>query len=109
FCLFIAFDIEVKRRFSVALPILALGISVLGHPGGHHLNRREITHRAGMGLHAVIMFRDIMGIVLSAPYFETIQNDTCVLTPEVTQGSYVFPPSQILHQDMTEDRIGFPL
>ncbi|KAL4810468.1 Intradiol ring-cleavage dioxygenase [Aspergillus unguis] len=44
-----------------------------------------------------------------APYFTTIQNNTCVLTPEVTQGPYVYPPSQTLRQDMTEGQPGVPL
>ncbi|EKG20923.1 hypothetical protein MPH_01787 [Macrophomina phaseolina MS6] len=30
-------------------------------------------------------------ITTEAPYYDVIQNDTCVLTPEVTQGPYVWP------------------
>ncbi|PYI10261.1 aromatic compound dioxygenase [Aspergillus sclerotiicarbonarius CBS 121057] len=48
-------------------------------------------------------------ITTEAPYYETIQNDTCVLTPEVTRGPYVWPRSQTLRQDMTEDQVGIPL
>ncbi|KAB8201341.1 aromatic compound dioxygenase [Aspergillus parasiticus] len=48
-------------------------------------------------------------ITTEAPYYETIQNDTCVLTPEVTRGPYVWPRSQTLRQDMTEDQPGVPL
>lgn len=44
-----------------------------------------------------------------APYYDNIQNETCVLTPEVTRGPYVWPRSQTLRQDMTEDQIGVPL
>lgn len=48
-------------------------------------------------------------ITTEAPYYDTLQNDTCVLTPEVTRGPYVWPRSQTLRQDMTEDQIGVPL
>lgn len=44
-----------------------------------------------------------------APYYNTIQNDTCVLTPTVTEGPYVWPRSQTLRQDMTEDQAGVPV
>ncbi|PYH79586.1 aromatic compound dioxygenase [Aspergillus uvarum CBS 121591] len=44
-----------------------------------------------------------------APFYETIQNETCVLTPEVTRGPYVWPRSQTLRQDMTENQAGVPL
>ncbi|GMG29805.1 unnamed protein product [Aspergillus oryzae] len=48
-------------------------------------------------------------ITTGAPYYETIQNDTCVLSPEVTRGPYVWPRSQTLRQDMSEDQPGVPL
>ncbi|KAJ5470248.1 hypothetical protein N7530_007605 [Penicillium desertorum] len=41
--------------------------------------------------------------------YETIQNDTCVLSPEVTAGPYYWPHSQTLRQDMTETQAGVPL
>lgn len=47
-------------------------------------------------------------ITTEAPYYEVIQNDTCVLTPEVTQGPYVWPRSQTLRQDMSEGESGIP-
>ncbi|KAG9229792.1 dioxygenase [Amylocarpus encephaloides] len=47
-------------------------------------------------------------ITTEAPYYEVIQNDTCVLTPEVTQGPYVWPRSQTLRQDMSEGQAGIP-
>lgn len=47
-------------------------------------------------------------ITTEAPYYDVIQNDTCVLTPEVTQGPYVWPRSQTLRQDMTEGQAGIP-
>ncbi|OBR02774.1 Protocatechuate 3 [Colletotrichum higginsianum IMI 349063] len=43
------------------------------------------------------------------PHYSTIQNDTCVLTPEVTRGPYTWPQSQMLRQDMSEDQAGVPL
>ncbi|KAI0484934.1 dioxygenase [Xylariaceae sp. FL0804] len=43
------------------------------------------------------------------PFYDTIQNNTCVLTPELTMGPYVWPRSQTLRQDMTEDQPGVPL
>ncbi|RAL08532.1 intradiol ring-cleavage dioxygenase, partial [Aspergillus homomorphus CBS 101889] len=48
-------------------------------------------------------------IQTEAPFYESIQNETCVLTPEVTRGPYVWPQSQTLRQDMTEDQPGVPL
>lgn len=48
-------------------------------------------------------------ITTEAPTYETIQNDTCVLTPEVTAGPYVWPRSQTLRQDMSEGQSGIPL
>lgn len=48
-------------------------------------------------------------ITTQAPWFENIQNSTCVLTPEATEGPYVWPQSQTLRQDMTEDQPGVPL
>lgn len=115
-------------RFSSAvLSFLALGTSVLAHAGGH-ISRREISRRSLMGLQCrdnVAKFHErrikrnverrwhghntTWSIHTEAPFYETIQNDTCVLTPEVTQGPYVYPPSQTLRQDMTEGQEGVPL
>ncbi|KAG2414752.1 hypothetical protein HFD88_003944 [Aspergillus terreus] len=115
-------------RFSSAvLSFLALGTSVLAHAGGH-ISHREISRRSLMGLQCrdnVAKFHErrikrnverrwhghntTWSIHTEAPFYETIQNDTCVLTPEVTQGPYVYPPSQTLRQDMTEGQEGVPL
>lgn len=35
-------------------------------------------------------------IVTEAPYYDVIQNDTCVLSPEVTWGPYVYPNSYVI-------------
>lgn len=48
-------------------------------------------------------------ITTEAPYYDVIQNDTCVLEPEVTWGPYVYPNSQTLRQDMSEGQPGVPL
>lgn len=48
-------------------------------------------------------------ITTEAPYYSVIQNDTCVLSPEVTWGPYVYANSQTLRQDMSEDQPGVPL
>jgi protocatechuate 3,4-dioxygenase beta subunit len=116
-------------RFSSAvLSVLALATSVLAHPGGHHINRREISRRSLMGLqcrdnvaklHERCIKRSVKrrwyrhntnwSIHTEAPYFETIQDDTYDLTPEATQGPYVFPTSQILRQDITAGQKGVPL
>ncbi|RAH51132.1 aromatic compound dioxygenase [Aspergillus brunneoviolaceus CBS 621.78] len=48
-------------------------------------------------------------IQTEAPFYETIQNKTCVLIPEVTRGPYVWPRSQTLRQDITKDQVGVPL
>ncbi|KAL2826234.1 Intradiol ring-cleavage dioxygenase [Aspergillus cavernicola] len=107
------------HHFSIAIS-LALGASVIAHPGGHHLSAREVVRRSELGLkcrdkvahyHERRWHDDTTSyqIQTKAPYFETIQNDTCVLTPEVTQGPYVYPQSQTLRQDMTENQPGVPL
>ncbi|WYZ37952.1 hypothetical protein EsH8_II_001458 [Colletotrichum jinshuiense] len=48
-------------------------------------------------------------IITEAPYYDTLQNDTCVLAPDVTAGPYYWPRSETLRQDMTEDQVGVPL
>ncbi|KAK0201105.1 Intradiol ring-cleavage dioxygenase [Desarmillaria ectypa] len=48
-------------------------------------------------------------ITTESPYYPTIQNDTCILTPEITTGPYIWTKSQTLRQDMTEGQAGIPL
>lgn len=50
-----------------------------------------------------------VNITTESPHYSTIQNDTCVLVPEVTAGPYVWPRSETLRQDMREDQAGIPL
>lgn len=47
-------------------------------------------------------------ITTEAPFYETIQNDTCILTEEVTTGPYIWPRSQTLRQDIREGEPGVP-
>ncbi|KAE8322145.1 Intradiol ring-cleavage dioxygenase [Aspergillus sergii] len=116
-------------HLSSTLLTLALMATAMAHAGPHDiLSRSEISRRSAMGLKCrenVSQYRErrwkrnidrrwhghntTFSVHTEAPYFETIQNDTCVLTPEVTQGPYVYPPSQTLRQDMTEDQPGVPL
>ncbi|OSS47236.1 hypothetical protein B5807_10112 [Epicoccum nigrum] len=46
---------------------------------------------------------------VSTPYYSSIQNQTCILTPEVIMGPYVWPESQFVRSNMTEDQPGVPL
>lgn len=120
-------------HFSTAvLAVVAIG-SAVAHPGPHaHLPRSEVIRRdemskrcasaaAGMNQKRYakrnMAKRDLEArrgnatyqITTEAPYYEVIQNDTCVLSPQVTDGPYVWPRSQTLRQDMTEDQLGVPL
>ncbi|PWY80313.1 aromatic compound dioxygenase [Aspergillus sclerotioniger CBS 115572] len=72
-------------------------------------NRRRMAKRAMQKRREGSGHNSTFEITTEAPYYETIQNDTCVLTPEVTRGPYVWPRSQKLRQDMTEDQVGVPL
>ncbi|ROV92747.1 hypothetical protein VMCG_09058 [Cytospora schulzeri] len=116
-------------RLSSFLAASLLAISqTVAHP--ETLDRSEIARRAGMSKRCEAsaskfnkkrqekraMAKRAWGsgntsveIVTEAPYFDTIQNDTCVLTPDVTPGPYVWPRSQTLRQDATEDQPGIPL
>lgn len=48
-------------------------------------------------------------ITTEAPYYDTLQNTTCILTEEVTSGPYVWPRSQTLRQDIREGQDGVPM
>lgn len=48
-------------------------------------------------------------IVTEAPYYDVLQNNTCILTEETTSGPYVWPQSQTLRQDITEGQVGIPM
>ncbi|KAJ5261177.1 aromatic compound dioxygenase [Penicillium angulare] len=81
----------------------------------NQLSRRCAGHVANFNKRRINRRWEALGrnvtfeVTSEAPFYETIQNDTCVLMPEVTSGPYLWPRSQILRQDMTEDQLGVPL
>ncbi|RWA08100.1 hypothetical protein EKO27_g7015 [Xylaria grammica] len=109
-------------KFSV-VAISGLLSAALAHP--EHLSRREIQRRGAISRRcepsAANFNRRRMAkrwpgggnttyeVQTEAPYFDAIQNDTCVLTPILTEGPYVWPRSQTLRQDMSEGQPGVPL
>lgn len=48
-------------------------------------------------------------ITAAAPKYDFLKNDTCILTPETSNGPYVYPPSQLLRHNMVENQVGVPL
>ncbi|KAI0871028.1 Intradiol ring-cleavage dioxygenase [Hypoxylon argillaceum] len=108
---------------TAALAIAGLLSSALAHP--ELLSRSEIQRRSAISKRceasAANFNRRRMAkrwagagnttyqIQTEAPYYNTIQNDTCVLTPTVTGGPYIWPRSQTLRQDMSENQPGVPL
>ncbi|TVY19351.1 hypothetical protein LARI1_G003574, partial [Lachnellula arida] len=48
-------------------------------------------------------------ITAAAPKYDFLKNDTCILTPEVSDGPYFFPRSQVLRQNIVENQVGVPL
>jgi protocatechuate 3,4-dioxygenase beta subunit len=113
------------------LAILAATAAVTAHPGPHEaLDFHELTRRSGLSKRCEsqaaamnskrwlrhnerrsLADRANTSVVITteAPYYDVLQNDTCVLTPEVTTGPYIWPRSQTLRQDMTEGQAGVPL
>ncbi|KAF2965821.1 hypothetical protein GQX73_g7781 [Xylaria multiplex] len=108
-------------KFSVA--IAGLLSVTLAHP--ENLSRREVQRRSAISKRcepsAANFNRKRMEkrwpgggnttyqIQAEAPYFDSIQNSTCVLSPITTEGPYVWPRSQTLRQDMSEGQPGVPL
>ncbi|KAF9641134.1 putative protocatechuate -dioxygenase beta subunit protein [Lasiodiplodia theobromae] len=120
----------------ISSALVATGIlssAVVAHPGGHHVPRAVVQRRAALSQNCapqVAQYNEkryakrmqkrslnleqrsgntTYQITTEAPYYDVIQNDTCVLDPEVTQGPYVWPRSQTLRQDMSEGQAGVPL
>ncbi|TGJ86296.1 hypothetical protein E0Z10_g2466 [Xylaria hypoxylon] len=109
-------------KFSV-VAIAGLLSAVLAHP--ETISRREIQRRSAISKRcepsAASFNRRRMEkrwpgrgnttytIQTEAPYFDAIQNDTCVMSPILTEGPYVWPRSQTLRQDMSEGQPGIPL
>ncbi|RDW69752.1 protocatechuate-dioxygenase beta subunit protein [Coleophoma cylindrospora] len=115
-------------HFSSILVAAGLAASVSAH--ADHLSSQEIARRSGMSRrcadaagimnkkrHAKRMAKrslearanSTVVITTEKPFYETIQNDTCILSPEVTTGPYLYAQSQTLRQDMTENQVGVPL
>jgi protocatechuate 3,4-dioxygenase beta subunit len=44
-----------------------------------------------------------------APSYDFIKDQIGVLTPEVSDGPYVYPQSQLLRQDIVGNQVGVPL
>ncbi|OMP82091.1 hypothetical protein BK809_0006401 [Diplodia seriata] len=116
--------------------LLALGASLLSgvvaHPHHNDLSHAELTRRSHLSKRcegaAASMNRkrwakrnskrDLVSrsaanttysINTEAPYYDVLQNNTCILTEEVTGGPYIWPRSQTLRQDMVEGQAGVPL
>lgn len=119
-------------QLSTLLTAASLACAAIAHPGPHaQIPRAEISRRAELSSQCsnkVARFNEkrwkrnlakrssnsssgnsTVQITTEAPYYQTIQNETCVLTPEVTEGPYWWPQSQTLRQDMTEGQAGVPL
>lgn len=116
-------------QLSTLLTAASLACAAIAHPGPHaQIPRAEISRRAELSSQCsnkVARFNEnrwkrnlakrsssrnsTVQITTEAPYYQTIQNETCVLTPEVTEGPYWWPQSQTLRQDMTEGQVGVPL
>lgn len=116
----------MKISSFMAASLLAI-TDTLAHP--EHLERSEVARRSAMSKrceanasnfnkkrHEKAMAKRAWGtgnstveITTESSYYDTLQNDTCVLTPDVTPGPYVWPRSQTLRQDATEDQPGVPL
>ncbi|KAK0236660.1 Intradiol ring-cleavage dioxygenase [Armillaria nabsnona] len=69
------------------------------------MQRRRVEKRAA----ALTKRYSSVTITTESPFYPTIQNDTCILTPEITTGPYIWTKSQTLRQDMTEGQAGIPL
>ncbi|KAF2795674.1 protocatechuate 3 [Melanomma pulvis-pyrius CBS 109.77] len=116
-------------RATSTLLTLGLALSAFAHPH-HELSSRELAQhqtiskrcaaKAGaftmarkkrsLAKRQAVFPRDTsVNITIESPHYSTIQNDTCVLVPDVTAGPYVWPRSETLRQDMSEDQAGIPL
>ena len=118
-------------QFFSLLTTVAFACSAVAHPGPHTaIPRSEVLRRSDMSAQCsnkVAQFNEkrwkrniakrsnfssentTVKIHTESPHFQTIQNDTCVLSPEVTEGPYYWPRSQTLRQDMSEGQPGVPL
>lgn len=105
-CALLAAAHAPSRLSSEELAIRDLASSKCARHVGE-MQRRRIEKRA-----KELMKRDgtsTVTVTTESPYYPEIQNETCILTPDVTTGPYIWPKSQTLRQDMTEDQPGIPL
>ncbi|KAI1074325.1 protocatechuate 3,4-dioxygenase beta subunit [Whalleya microplaca] len=108
--------------FAVGAALLS---GVVAH-SNHDLSYSEVTRRAGLSKrcassvaamnkrrwterHQKRAGNTTYSITAEAPYYEVLQNETCILTEEVTGGPYIWPQSQTLRQDITEGQPGVPM
>ncbi|CAG8960184.1 hypothetical protein HYFRA_00010663 [Hymenoscyphus fraxineus] len=116
-------------HFSSALVVSAVLSAVVAHPGGHDVSPKEMVRRSGLSKRCEsaagamnqkrwaahqekrsLASRDVTPAPIhNEPFYKVIQNDTCILEPEVTAGPYFWPQSQTMRQDMAEDQPGVPL
>ncbi|OJJ74474.1 hypothetical protein ASPBRDRAFT_204603 [Aspergillus brasiliensis CBS 101740] len=114
------------RLFGV-LVAATLASLAIAHPGPHRkATRAEISRRQELsarcaqhaGEYNAKRWKRVLGKrqdnlafedTIETPYYRTIQNGTCVLTPDVTSGPYWWANSQTLRQDISEDQPGVPL
>ncbi|KAJ5518865.1 Intradiol ring-cleavage dioxygenase core [Penicillium expansum] len=115
-------------RFSTLFFTATLASFAVAHEGPHRLpTDKEFSRKANLSARCsehVANFnkrrvkRDFdprtrgnttVRIQTQAPLYETIQNYTCVLSPEITAGPYYWPHSQTIRQDMTGTQDGIPL
>jgi hypothetical protein len=59
----------------------------------HQVRKRDRAETTDFTIHA------------EAPTYDFIKNESCVLYPEVTQGPYWYPPSELLQRDMVQDQV----
>ncbi|KAE8367481.1 Intradiol ring-cleavage dioxygenase [Aspergillus caelatus] len=102
--------------------VLALVIAV----NAHNVPKGQIAHKAALSSRCAShvahnnqkrwkrsfspsISNTTVPIRTQGPYYSTLQNETCVLSPEITAGPYYWPHSQTLRQDMTENQVGVPL
>lgn len=106
----------------------SLFVSSLAHHGPHpRASKTDLTRRAKLGHQCsqhVAQFNEkrwnqglnkrsdptgTFQLRTEGPYYDKIHNDTCVLAADTTTGPYIWPRSQTLRQDMSEDQQGIPL
>lgn len=115
-------------RTKTALITLALALRAVAHPH-HELSARQVAEhqsiskrcaasagaftaarkKRSMAKRSLVARNSNVTIHQESPHYPTIQNDTCILIPEVTAGPYVWPQSDTLRQDMSEGQAGIPI